>query len=84
MRQIDFTISAAQDGKIPSARITLERKVGDQWKVEKQWDVKAGTPEATRRLLVLDGERLIVEQVPSTRLVYDKQHNLVTNQEIEE
>lgn len=78
MRQVELSIQKADDAAPATAQITLEGKRGQEWVVLKRWLVAAGTPAATRKVLVLDGERLIVEEVPRNRVVYDKEHNVVS------
>lgn len=78
-RLVRLVVLPSRDGTVSTARISIERKTSNRDTVVfRQWDVVAGEVEATRQFLIHDDERLIVEAVPNTELVYDKEHNVVS------
>lgn len=81
---IVFEVCPVRDNVRASAQVTLEKKAGDKWLVEKQWMVTSGSASSKRTLVVCDGERLVFEQVPDREVVYDADNNLVTTRKSEE
>lgn len=77
MRLLLIQVADSQDGVKAAARLSLERASRNGWVVERSWNVVAGTVEAERRFLLQDDERLVVEAVPTTELVYDREHFVV-------
>lgn len=74
MRLVSIVIERVRDGVSATAHILIERDGA----IDREWNVIAGKPGATRRILLHDDERLVVEAVPQTELIYDKEHNLVS------
>lgn len=77
MRLVTVSVEQMEDQKEVSAQLRLER-VGERVAVLNSWVVVA---PRTIRVVVCDGERLVVEEVPKTRLVYDKEQNMVSLKE---
>lgn len=57
------------------ATIIVEKRRGDTWTRSKAFDVTSGTPEANRRILLDDDERVVIEGAAKTIMQYDPVQN---------
>lgn len=73
MKVVEVKVVSIRDGEVVSATIIQEQKRNDYWTRVKAWDVMSGTPEASRRVLLEDDERLVIEGRASTHVVYDQE-----------
>ena len=61
MKVVLVEVLAINDNESVGATIILEKKKGDTYNRMEAFDVTSGTPEAKRRLLLADDERVVIE-----------------------
>lgn len=71
MKIVTVEVLPVRDGETVSATIIQEQRRSETWNRVKAWDVMSGTPEAKRRIMLEDNERVVVEGRADTTLVYD-------------
>lgn len=71
----EVTIRSVRDGETATVTIIHEQKRGDAWIRAKAVDVASDTPEATRKIMLADNERLVIEGKSDTRVVFNKDQN---------
>lgn len=75
MKIVKVEVLPIRDGETVSATIIQEQKKGEAWNRVKAWDVESGTPDASRRVMLDDNERLVIEGRSSTVTVFDQAQN---------
>lgn len=78
IRLITISIETVDDAQEASAALRLERRRGDKWEEIRVWTKSA---PAAVKMLLCDGERVVVEELSRTQLVYDKEQNMVSLKE---
>lgn len=66
-----FVRSSSSEEK-GSAVVTIEKKVGEIWEKVKVWPVVLGSKEANKKILLEEGQRIIVEGSAARPLIYDR------------
>lgn len=84
MKVVNIEICGVNDGDRVSATVIQERKRGDNWNRLKSWDVTSGMPEAKRKILLEDDERLVIEGREVEKIVFDKNQNAAVRVEKED
>jgi hypothetical protein len=78
MRQVKLTIETAHDAVPAMAEVRHEILRNEKWELERRWILDAG---ATRTILILDHERLVIGDAKKEVVVYDKEHNVARIEE---
>lgn len=66
-----------RDGESPTVSYTIERLRDGVWTKEKVVDVSAGDKDASRKILLDNDQRLVVQAVKADKTVYDPKQSAV-------
>lgn len=84
MRAVDIRVVPTRDGAVERMTVSVESRYAGGWVVKDSWDVMAGTPEATRTLMIEDTDRVVLEAQAEHAIVYDKEQMSATLAPIDE
>lgn len=76
MKAIEVVIHSVGTGEEVVANLIVEQQKGEIWNRSKVITVVSGSPEASRRLLLEDNERLVIDGTTSKKVVYDREQNM--------
>lgn len=71
MKVVEVTLRSSRDDEDVNGTFVLEKKRGDTWTRQEGYDVTSGTEAASRRFLLADDERIVVEGRPTESIIYD-------------
>lgn len=69
---VEMFVRSSSSEEKGSSVITIEKKIGEVWEKVKVWPVTLGSKEANKKILLEEGQRVIVEGSAARALVYDK------------
>jgi hypothetical protein len=84
MRVVEITLLTSRDDVSERFTIAVHRKRADTWVAQQSWDVMGGSPEGKRRLMIEDGDRIVIDTLDPVTMVYDKEQMVATPIPIDE
>lgn len=75
MLVVNVEVLKIRDSDTGSATIHVEKRRGEAWLREKVYDFTPSTPDARRRLVLEDDQRVVVMGVAGTEVVFDKEQS---------
>jgi hypothetical protein len=76
MRTLEFKLGSTETNEETDFTVSLEARRGDAWSVQDSIPVTSGTPEAERKIMLNDDERIVISaRGYSTEIVFDKTQN---------
>ena len=72
MRVIELSLQQVDNETAASVRVCIEEHRGHGYSRTSAIDIMSKTPEAQRRILLADNQRLVVEPIVTHEVVYDK------------
>lgn len=82
MKVVYIEVLPVAEGDVVQAVVLVEKRKGESWNRMKSWDVVSGMPEAKRRIILEDDERVVIEGSATHTLVFDKEQNAAVRKEL--